>query len=260
MKKPQFVLGFELEGLVKYGHQEEFDAGLHAIKRGIDRGTDGSVEGYFVQPTKDAFGYDRTPLRRDIGNGIEIRTPPLPKDASLELFYKILEYLEEWTVNKNFKTNESCGLHVNLSERQMIKTYQGFQKFYTHLICKFPEHDVLKLFNRSNNNFCHPLFTRGEDKSDFASILQRVDYSHLGKNKYHTVAFHSTTDSYPDHIKYRRVEFRCLGNTNYHRKVDKLRTALDLILECATDAYQKVMANDETSEPVLRTSQYATAA
>lgn len=242
MKSPKFILGFELEGVLRDERHWEFDAGLRSISSDINRGTDGSVDGHFqTRRYHPSYGYT---YEGDDGDGIEIRTPPLPEKESLTLFYEILKYLELWTTRKDFKTNTSCGLHVSLSEKSMVQKFLTFQKFYSHLVCRFPEEKVLKMFRRTGNEYCYPLFTRKADKK-FDAVLQRVQMMHLGCGKYHTAAFHGYSDDYPDNIANRRIEFRCLGNKDYHRKVEKLQTALGIITECATEAFHSVIGSEE---------------
>lgn len=246
MKKPQFRVGFELEGLVKYGHQTAFDEGLRNVAPGIDRGTDGSCQGDFT----DGFGTGHQ------GNGIEIRTPVLSLDEGLSLFDKILLFLGEEEDAGRFKTNDTCGLHVNLSEKNMVKNHLRFCRFYAHLVSHFPERRVLKLFNRTDNEFCHPLFvSRGQARADYLELMALASASDFGREKYHSVGLHSyggATDNVGDtdcgEPEKRRVEFRCLGNTNYHRNFEKLHTALDLIVASANYAYESVLTLPKEGE------------
>ena len=236
MSRPNIRIGFELEGLVRHGRQATFDQGLCRINNSIDRGTDGSVEGYFTTSARDVFDMWTGNTRR-AGNGIEIRTPVLPLDKGLKLFEQILGYLADQSAAGDFKTNKTCGLHVNISEETMVTDGQSFREWYAYLVSMFPEREVLAMFRRTNNDFCRPLFCN-ESEQEIDAVL-RMAHRGLGTSKYHSVAFHGNSWS----PECRRIEFRCLGNTNYHLRYAELISTLELIIGAATEAYEHVLEN-----------------
>lgn len=255
--KPKFKIGFELEGVLRDTATivSEFDRGLRNIDPDIDRGEDGSVEGYFRR--KGSWEYEGT----CDGLGVEIRTPPHMIELGTERFGRILDYLNEWSERGEFKTNKTCGLHVNLSEGLMVATHDRFVEFYANLISVFPERQILKMFSRSNNTYCHPLFayqdSDGDWKADYGdarqsdvrSLINAIGNRSIGCGKYHTAAIHSQPGNlnyFPDN---RRIEFRCLGNLNYHKKVDKINEALDIIRLSATEAFFRVSDKLEGLDP-----------
>lgn len=238
MSQPSFRIGFELEGLVRAGYQSEFDRRLFAINPLINRGTDGSVDGYFTTRGRDFLGLFTSERTR--ANGIEIRTPVQTLSKGLELFEQILEYLAEQSAAGNFKTNVTCGLHVNLSEPS-LDTEMKFLWWYAHLVHAFPEHEVLRMFRRTTNTYCQPLFTKGATLPEPGEVFSQVCRGFLGNRKYHSAA-----------NRVQRVEFRCLGNKDYHLKFDLLSRAIDAIIESARVGFE--IANENRSSPFFETA------
>lgn len=233
---------------MRYGHQREFDDGLHALHSGIIRGTDGSL----AARDEDLFHDECSP------NGIEIRTPVLSLDEGRDLFERILDFLKAETA-RNFKTNETCGLHVNLSEVTMSATEAKHRLWYAHLARGFPEHTTLAKFNREDNEFCYPLFARGpvSQRPSAEEIVESIEQSFgsYGEHgKYHTVGFHGEDCRVNSPSNARRVEFRCLGNTNYHKKRKLLNETVDTIVKHATRAYENVAGKISVSGVRLPTS------
>lgn len=245
MTKPKFKIGFELEAAIVDSIEPIFDDGLAALDSRICRGRDGSVEGGGL---KRIYG--------DSYDGIEIRTPPLPLDEGLKLFEKVLHYMAEWSGKGSLATNSTCGLHVNVSEPVMAERFDLFCKFYAHIATHFPEQEVLKMFNRTTNTYCHPLFTRGgQKKADYLELQALAMEGEFGTHKYHSVGLHNGRKSSGFSPDDRRIEFRCLGNKNYHLATDKLGRAVDLIISSMQYGFDMCVnppADERTAGEILK--------
>lgn len=242
MSIPKFKIGFELEGTVREDVVNVTRDRLQTLHSQIELGSDGSVNGCFKEGRWVNGGY----VDYVRGYPGEIRTPPLPLEAGLALFDKIVTFLNEQESAGNFFTDKTCGLHVSLSESSMVKSHKRFARFYGLLVTHFPEREVLKMFDRTGNDYCSPLFTvQGQKKADYLEVAALAMINRFGRGKYHSVAIHSGPDS--DEMERtvrasdRRVEFRCLGNAGYHKDFEKLHRAIDLILDSALYAYDMVI-------------------
>lgn len=232
--KPKFKIGVELEAAILRSAMDDFDDGLYKIHPDIERGTDGSVED---------SGLPRSVFESLDAEGIEIRTPPLPLDQGTKLMEKIMIYMNKWTLDgKKLVTNKSCGLHINISEEYMAERFDRFCRFYAHLVTLFPERKVLRMFGRSSNSYCHPLFTeKGQKKADWLTIQALAMSDKFGTAKYHAVGLHNgPKDEFE--VEERRVEFRCLGGKDYHIGSSKLGEAMGLILSSVNDAFDLTLA------------------
>lgn len=224
------MIGFELEAAVDDMHHSDLVDALDRIHPEIDVGTDGSVLPTGLSP--DA----------EFSDGAEIRTPPLPLEQGLKVFEKILVVMGRFSANKKLVTNASCGLHVNLSEAHCAERFDRFCRFYAHVATHFPEQDILKLFNRTTNTYCHPLFTRaGQKKADWQELQALAMSGQFGNHKYHSIGLHNGKKDNGYEPQHRRIEFRCLGNKDYHSAAGKLGIALDAIMAAANYAFEQCL-------------------
>ena len=222
--KPRFTFGCEFEGTYHDHMWAEFKQGLLDINPDIQMGGDGSIEAC----------YPWIP--------IEIKTPKLPITKGLKLTEEVLDYLAHATYAGAFKTNSTCGLHVNVAEDYIFTSEHLKRRFYRNIIKMFNEHKVAKMFNRTNNRFCKLLKIPRKIKNDDITLdnelrktRRRYDYETPYNYKYQSVALRPLrSGSYNIN---RRVEFRCLGNTDYQLKSKELSEALNHIDECVKYAF-----------------------
>lgn len=246
---PQFRIGFEFEGYIKYKieDRDEYEYGerdddnpnydlffkeLRQICPGIDVGKDGSIE-----PPDAGVTYDWEP--------VELRTPALSLSKGIETLDNLLTHFEKWKRAKVWGTNETCGLHINLSENNIFKSDNGSDEFYCRVLQKFHQKRILRMFGRQNNEFCEPLNITKADRENFDKIYDKFGDSAALDEKYLAVA-----NRFGE-----RIEFRCLGNKNYELKKDKINKTVAHIYDCALRSYIECMEakNKENS----RELQYA---
>jgi hypothetical protein len=218
-KIPEFFIGFEFEGYVKWDREDDFMDELYALDPAISVGEDGSIE-----PPNDY-------------NPHEIRTDALPLKKGLILLNKILAFFEEKQSEKIWGTNKSCGMHINISEKNIFNDQTASEKFYCRMLQKFHQKRILKMFDRSKNTYCHAIPIKKSWKENFDKLY--FDFkSDNGDNSANESDIYMQ-DKYLA-MAYRdgeRIEFRCLGNKNYELKKDKIDKTIQHIYDCALRSY-----------------------
>lgn len=223
--KKRIYFGCEFEGIVRRSFYESMRGDLRNFHDLVDVGYDSSITGY---------GADWVSL--------EIRTPKLKFDDGVKLMEDIVDYLATCTHAGLFKTNSSCGLHVNISEANCFENVKTTRKFYRNIVKNFDENRIAKMFKRQNNSYCRRLLLPPNAKRNDASIhaylekyQDRLEGESAYEHKYLSVALR------PCHSVPRRIEFRCLGNSNYQIKTDELHSALEHITTCVTSAFEETI-------------------
>lgn len=224
--KPKFTFGCEFEGLYHEDFRDDFFKGLREINKNICVGGDGSIE----------YDWPWSPC--------ELRTPKLTLVNGLKLTESILDYLANATHAGVYRTNSTCGLHINIAE-DYIFTNETFKRlFYRNIVKIFNEYKVAKSFARTNNRYCKlikiPKKIKNNDElleSELRKERRRYDYNTPYNYKYQSVALRPLRNA----VFPQRVEFRCLGNTDYQLKTKELKDAFDHIEECVTEAYTETI-------------------
>lgn len=166
-----------------------------------------------------------------VGVGIEIVSPPTSVEYGLEDLKLCFEFME----NADFETNESTGLHINLSLPDLRRKLDPLK-----LILFMGETHVLKQYKRETNSYAKKHYDdliqairdTGELPKGSDNMLNSA-YAMLRKEKYRTVNLSKLTAGY--------LEFRSAGNTNYHKNYKRIfndvgRFLRVLEVACSADA------------------------
>lgn len=243
---PRFQIGIEFEGMLNDEIARPFRDGMCALA--TDSYGDSLIQ----------FGVDNSVKQVPAGfSPVEIRTSIMSLDRGLEVFELMLSYLYLFSQTGDFKTNSYCGLHINLSETRVFA--DGDQKtFYYHVLSLFDEDTVLQTFNRVRNRYCLAFF-RDVAKCDKDIECISQAYRNMKareraaraigqdresrESKYLAVSLRDspTHDGYAgEDRKAERIEFRCIGNTDYHLRWSDLKTSVDHMLSVCSDAYDAI--------------------
>lgn len=219
---PIFMAGFEFEGIVREECWNQFKVSLKNLSPHIQLGTDNSI--------------------RNIPSGyrsVEIRTSTLTLEKGLLLLEELFCFFYIASQENDFITNDTCGFHINVSEKGLFAKEKQVD-FYCNILKDFDEERVLKAFDRLNNRYCKRIFKEDEEK-DIEKINKRFK-NNLDGDKYLSVSLRGS----PQHgsyngpsVKYQRVEFRCLGNKDYHLKFNELEDSINHIHETIVNSYEK---------------------
>jgi len=145
---------------------------------------------------------------RSIDTSVELRTPPLPPKDAMKLLENIFNI-----VNKYGLTNNSCGFHVNISSAHKMKM-RRFNPI-PFLSSKL-WNEILKEFNRGNNEFCRPIITKSRKLAKVSIINNLMDRS---EEKYRCVNLRHFGNGMR---KGSRVEVRGFGNKDYSKKLETI--------------------------------------
>jgi len=192
-------LGFEVECYVRGHKWAEFERIIRAM--GVQIGDDGSIE----PPYCDGWvTYDYEPY-----NTAELRTRPLPPRSAMSLLKEVLHSL-----HGRGGTNDSCGLHVNISSTNKTKMRRfRIKRFVSSRLWQ----QMLRRFKREDNDYCMPLFDG--DRPPTKRELQNGDDYVLDQaiakvhDKYACV---NTCHFGNGESRESRIEIRAMGNLRYH--------------------------------------------
>jgi hypothetical protein len=181
--------------------------------------------------------------------GVEIVSPPIPFNNMMEQLEDVLS----WIRNRDGYTNESTGLHINLS-------IPGKEIDYVKLVLFSGDEKVLSDFDRLSNQFCAAAIKKVRNKATditgsdeysaskinmMLALLKQANYKAASQaimksneGKYVSINFH-TYEQY--------VEFRSMGGDYVDRwpeiRNNVLRFAQALSIACDPEAYKKEYAN-----------------
>ena len=177
----------------------------------------------------------------DVGDtGLEFVSPPLPIDELLSDLNKV----KEWAGSRGCYTNDSTGLHINIS----VPDYSLEKLDYVKLALLMGDEYVLELFGRSGNHYAKAATGKIRDalrkNPDLAPALMDKMRGHM--EDLATKAIHSgTTDKYTSiNTKTGYIEFRSPGGDWLDANFDKIENTLlrfTVALSAAIDpqAYRK---------------------
>lgn len=147
------------------------------------------------------------------GLGMEIVTPPLSVSEGLEKVEMICKLLDEM----DLETNESTGIHVNLSVPDMAQKIDPLK-----LVLFMGDEYVLKMFDRLKNGYAVPQIQSVIDGIQLHGMvppsgheLEDLARKALHNGKYRSVNLGKLKDGY--------LEFRAAGGANYHKKFDTIK-------------------------------------
>jgi hypothetical protein len=170
------------------------------------------------------------PTDADIGQGLEIITPPQPPSkafADMEMFFEFME-------QHDITTTPECGLHVGVSIPNIREKLDPLK-----LALFMGEDYLLKLYNRSNNVHVRAMLL------DVLKRAEQTGFVPKQKEEMLTVARDALSNAA---TKYRTanltklpqgyIEFRIAGGSGYHRRLEDIKNTVGrylTIIEIACD-------------------------
>lgn len=215
-----FIYGLEYEGMVLISDYRQFCDGLLQIHPNMLIDKDSSIKN----------------IPADY-QAIEFSTEKLPEKEAFLLFEEIFCYLWIASQENIFLTNHTCGFHVNMSETEIFRKKQQL-RFYANIVAKFNENRFLKKFGRFDSDYCRPfklsnkcrtieqIYKRIKYLDKIAPQVQRFDRV-IRNKKYYAIALRENPDN--EAQKNTRIEFRFMGNKDYHLREKDLTEALSYI-------------------------------
>lgn len=161
------------------------------------------------------------------GHGLELVSPPMQLNTAM----KTLKVVFNWMQKNDLETNQSTGLHINVS-------MSGIEDVdLVKLVLFMGDKYVLKQFNRLNNEFTKPqtqsilnnIAGAGTLPKEAKAMIELARKS-LSRDKYSSVHIKKLANGY--------LEFRIAGNKDYHKDYAKIHdTVLRFVsaLEVACD-------------------------
>lgn len=177
-------------------------------------------------PTEDHFKIEPDFSLGD--HSVELVTGPMDYNHARIVLMKVLGWIRG---NKNVKTTERCGLHLNLNypDTRYIADID-ILKF----ILMFDEEEVYSRFPKREDN----LYTKSikeivplHSNFDFKTITTNRTSFVYPNSKYYGVNFEKLKNGY--------LEFRYIGGRKYEEKQSEILYLLDYFLQSLKDAYTK---------------------
>jgi pyrimidine deaminase RibD-like protein len=152
--------------------------------------------------------------------GLEFVSPPMPIDELL----KDLNAVKAWAGRMGVYTNDSTGLHINIS----VPNYSIDQLDYVKLALLMGDEYVLDNFGRSTNQYAKSAMSKIKGKITPANAKQILDTMKSGMNQLATKAIHSgVTDKYTSiNTKDGHIEFRSPGGDWLDDNFEKIENTL----------------------------------
>jgi hypothetical protein len=229
------------------GGDGDLDEIADNFRKGINRavetndkyhGSTKSTTAYTIEPDSSL-----EPDDEDSHSGLEFVSPPLP----LPEIVKDLANVMKWAKNNDCYTNESCGLHMNVSVPNYHKDTLDYVKFALFIGDEF----ILQQFGRTANSFCKAAINKIKDNAirrpDLAAEAMLTLKGHLDGIA-GQIIHENATDKYTSlnlHDTY--VEVRSPGGNWLNEPIDKLVTLL----------YRITVALDAACDPTKYKDEYA---
>lgn len=171
------------------------------------------------------------------GMGVEVISPVIKSyDEAVEILKEVLKIID-----KNFDTNNKCGLHINVGKPEWYEDYGNLDLL--KLLIIIDEHYILNKFNRKNNEFAEPIL------KDFAGNFAEINGNIKNKNGFikfiRTMndaiirqAEHTRIMDFGKLKNYGYIELRAVGNYDYQTEFTEVKSILDrflLALDVASD-------------------------
>jgi hypothetical protein len=168
---------------------------------------------WIIVPDASIMGYN--------GIGAEINSPP----EHLQKALHSLDTMFKWMSRNDIQTNNSTGLHINVSLPNMENVD------LVKLVLFLGEKHVLKSFNRLSNAYTaaqsssiiNKLTSTGKLPRE-ASAMIEIAKGALSKAKYSSVHIQKLSQGY--------LEFRIAGNEDYHKDFNKIRETVLRFVSC----------------------------
>lgn len=168
-------------------------------------------------------------------NCVELITGPLDYSSARIILLKILKWMKD-----NTTTDERCSLHINVS-------------FNSDSNIDIKKIKILKLILNVDEEYIYSLFPERQDNV-YAKTVKKIipfkdyDFSevspsivecgiHLPDTRYHGINF--------THLNNDRLEFRYIGDINYHTKIVELMKLLDYFILVTYDSIMNPYDSDD---------------
>jgi hypothetical protein len=208
------------------GRRVKGSSGYHSGS--VGRQTTGS-DYYIVEPDGSLEPDDSTDA------GLEFVSPPL----ALDEMFKDLDQVKKWADAEGCYTNDSTGLHINVS----VPGYDLNNLDYVKLALLLGDKYVLDQFERAGNTYCKSAMDEVKKRvqqrpEDAGALLQSMKN---GLNKLASKAIHSgVTSKYTSiNTKDNRIEFRSPGgdwlNDAYFAKIKPTLLRFVVAMDAAVD-------------------------
>jgi len=153
---------------------------------------------------------------------LEIITKPIPYEECIEYFKNLISYLQK---EFNLHTNESCGLHINISTNNTTQDKIDMCKLWVFL----GEKHFLSQFNRIDNSYARSLtdkfsvlskdvLTQSKIQNELKQVKQSLNNVIKIPEKYSTV---NTIK-----LKHNYLEVRIAGGANYEQQMSKITDSI----------------------------------
>ena len=153
-------------------------------------------------------------------SGLEFVSPPLPIDDIMSDLKKV----KAWADRTGCYTNDSTGLHINIS----VPNYSIDQLDYVKLALLMGDEYVLNDFGRASNTYARSAMSKIQGKVTPENAKQILDKMKSGMDQLATKAIHSgLTDKYTSiNTKDGHIEFRSPGGDWLDDNFDKIENTL----------------------------------
>ena len=152
--------------------------------------------------------------------GLEFVSPPLPIDDIMSDLKKV----KAWADRTGCYTNDSTGLHINIS----VPNYSIDRLDYVKLALLMGDEYVLNNFGRASNTYARSAMSKIQGKVTPKNAKQILDKMKSGMDQLATKAIHSgTTDKYTSiNTKDGHIEFRSPGGDWLDENFEKIENTL----------------------------------
>lgn len=175
------------------------------------------------------------------GYGVEIVSPPLPPSKALESLEKVFKVLQDYEI----ETNESTGIHVNISLQNM----EQFDPL--KLVLFMGDTHVLASFDRLANTFTNSQLQRVVDSISVTGKIPKSadELIKLGREGVLETGKHFSVNV--NHLpKY--LEFRAAGGKDYHHKLSQIKAVVGRWLSAVELAANPEMYRKEYLKKVMQ--------
>ena len=163
------------------------------------------------------------------GVGLEIISPPTPATTAIAELKIVLKKLAALGAT----TNETTGIHVNISVPELVKNLDPLK-----LVLFMGDEHILRKFNRITNAFSRAqtqqiisfIDAHGDLPKSAYELEDMAREALKTSGKYSSVNLNNLSKGY--------LEFRALGGTDYHKKIDQIEETIGrwlTVVELACD-------------------------
>lgn len=184
---------------------------------------------------------DRSDEEDQDGHGVEIVSPPTPPAKALEQLAIVFDILDKYEI----ETNESTGIHVNIS----LENMEGFDPL--KLVLFMGDEHILKKFDRAANTFTNSQIRRVVDS---ISVTGRVPKSVDELIALGTEGLKETGKYFSVNLQHlpKYLEFRAAGGANYHKRLRDIREVTGRWLSAVEIASKPDMHRKEYLKKVMK--------